>query len=670
MNHRPQLLAAALFAAVSALAAATAVAEVERVEHGNLVIENVPEVPEHVAERIGRYENTRSAFLTGWHPGGQGILVSTRFGETNQVHWVREPGGARRQLTFFDEPIGDADPSPNAGTSGFLFSKDVGGSENFQIYHYDLASGDYRLLTDGESRNGGAQWANDGKRFAYFTTKRNGRDWDIYVGDVTRPGAVKVVLEREGAWGVGDWSPDDTRLLVARFVSANEAYPHLLDLATGELTELNPSDEKIGYGPSAFSRDGKGLFYVSDEGTEFLHLRYLDLASRESKLLTGDIPWDVEGLDLSPDGSRIAFTVNEDGIARLYLRDAATMADLPLPELPVGQVLGLEFSPDGKQLGLTLTTSQSPGDAFSIDLASRSLTQWTFSEVGGLDTSKFVTPELVHYPTFDQVDGAPRQIPALYYRPAGPGPFPVVVNIHGGPEGQSRPFFNPITQYQVLEQGFAVLYPNVRGSSGYGKSFLLLDNGMKREESVKDIGALLDWVATRPELDAERVAVVGGSYGGYMVLAAMVHFDDRLRAGIDLVGISNFVTFLENTSDYRQDLRRVEYGDERDPEMRAFLDKISPNRRAAEISNPLFVVQGLNDPRVPASESEQMVDVIREQGGEVWYLLAKDEGHGFGKKTNRDYFTRASAVFLERYLLGDDDEGGEGAAGSPAASSE
>ena len=195
--------------------------------------------------------------------------------------------------------------------------------------------------------------------------------------------------------------------------------------------------------------------------------------------------------------------------------------------------------------------------------------------------------------------------------------------------------------------------PNVRGSSGYGKAYLQLDNGYQREDSVKDIGALLDWVARQSELDAERVAVIGGSYGGYMVLASMTHYDDRLRAGIDIVGISNFVTFLENTQDYRRDLRRVEYGDERDPEMRAFLEKISPTTNAGKITKPLFVAQGLNDPRVPASESEQMVEVIRENGGVVWYLLARDEGHGFRKKANRDYYGRAVVLFLQEHLLGD-----------------
>ena len=674
MDHRPHPPTATLLALTLTLvpagfapAAAPEVERVERVERGNLVIEGIPEIPESVAERIQQYENTRSASLGGWHPAGDGVLISTRFGETNQVHWVREPGGARRQLTFFDEPVGGAEPSPNPTVGGFLFSKDVGGSENFQIHYFDLADGKYRMLTDGTSRNGGAQWSNDGKRYAYFTTRRNGRDWDIYVGEVAKPGSDRAVLEPEGTWGVADWSPDDSRLLVARYVSANESYPHVLDLASGELTEINPSDDKIAYGAATFSADGKGVYYTSDEGSEFHRLRYYDLASGESKVLSGDIPWDVESVELAPDGKRLAFTVNEGGVARLHLRDTATMSELPLPELPVGQIFSIEFSPDGKRLGMTLISSQTPGDVYSIDLATGALTQWTFSEAGGLDTSKFVTPEVVEFQTFDQDDGAPRMIPAFYYRPPGEGPFPVVVNIHGGPEGQARPFFNPVTQYYVLEMGVAVLFPNVRGSSGYGKSYLLLDNAEKREDSVRDIGALLDWIGTRPELDADRIAVVGGSYGGYMVLASMVHFDDRLRAGIDLVGISNFVTFLENTSDYRRDLRRVEYGDEREPEMRAVLERISPNNHAAKISKPLFVVQGLNDPRVPASESEQMVDVIREHGGTVWYLLAKDEGHGFNKKANRDYFTHAAVLFLERFLIGEGGGGGGEAPAGPAA---
>ncbi len=253
----------------------------------------------------------------------------------------------------------------------------------------------------------------------------------------------------------------------------------------------------------------------------------------------------------------------------------------------------------------------------------------------------------MRYPSFDTVDGKPREIPAWVYKPAGSGPHPVLINIHGGPEAQSQPIFSISTQ-QWIELGYAVITPNVRGSSGYGKTYLALDNGLKREDSVKDIGKLLDWIATQDELDASRIVLIGGSYGGYMVLSAMTHYNDRLRGAIDIVGISNFVTFLESTAEYRRDLRRPEYGDERDPEMREFLQKISPLNNAGKINKPMLIVQGQNDPRVPVTESEQMVAKIRANGGEVWYLVGLNEGHGFAKRDNADYYQWAVALFLEK----------------------
>ena len=307
---------------------------------------------------------------------------------------------------------------------------------------------------------------------------------------------------------------------------------------------------------------------------------------------------------------------------------------------------------------MTINTARSPSDTFVLDLGRGpldhgKLERWTFSEVGGLDTSTFREPELIEFPTFDQVDGRQRMIPAWLYKPAGPGPHPVVVSIHGGPEGQARPFFSSTYQLWLEKLGVAVLVPNVRGSAGYGKTYVKLDNSFKREDSVKDIGALLDWIETQPDLDQDRVAVFGGSYGGYMVLASAVHFSDRLRAAVDIVGISSFVTFLENTQDYRRDLRRVEYGDERDPEMRAHLEKISPVNNVEHIKIPMFVVQGENDPRVPVTESIQMVEALREQGQPVWYMNALNEGHGYRKKENRDIYEQATVLFLRTHLLGE-----------------
>jgi len=286
--------------------------------------------------------------------------------------------------------------------------------------------------------------------------------------------------------------------------------------------------------------------------------------------------------------------------------------------------------------------------------ASGDLTRWTYSEVGGLDTATFHVPELIEYPTFDEVDGERRRIPAWLYKPAGDGPYPVIVSIHGGPEGQSRPTFSSTYQMWLAKLGVAVVIPNVRGSAGYGKSYLALDNGFLREDSVRDIGALLDWIDAHPELDAGRVAVFGGSYGGYMVLASAAHYSERLRAAVDIVGISNFVTFLENTQDYRRDLRRVEYGDERDPEMRAHLQKISPLNNVADLDVPMLIVQGENDPRVPVTESAQIVEALRAQGRPVWYMNALNEGHGYRKKENRDVYQQAVVLFLEQFLLGSD----------------
>jgi dipeptidyl aminopeptidase/acylaminoacyl peptidase len=651
------VFAAALFC-VLLTAPATAV---ERVERGNLVIEGIPEIPQEVQDQLQRYQNARSANLQGWHPTGEGVLISTRFGETSQIHWVREPGAARQQITFFDEPVGGAEPSPMPKTEGFLFQKDVGGGEFFQIFYFDLKTGKYRLLSDGESLNGGISWAHDAQRYAFYSTRRNGQDWDVYLGDIDKPGEEEMLLQRGGAWVVGGFAPDDSKVIVAQYISANETNPYILDLKTKELTAIDDADEPVAYSGVSFSADGKGVYFASDLGTEFKHLRYKDLESGETRILTEDIPWDVEQIEIAPDGKHIAFVVNADGLSQLNVRKLPGMEPVKMPELPTSLVYSLRFDAQGQRLAFNINSSQSPGDVHSLELATGKLTRWTFSEVGGLDVESFSVPQLVRFPTFDEVDGEPRTIPAFYYKPAGPGPHPVVIDIHGGPEGQERPGFSPFTQFLVQELGVAMIAPNVRGSSGYGKSYLLLDNGMKREDSVKDIGSLLDWIETQPELDSERVAVFGGSYGGYMVLASMVHYDDRLKAGVDVVGISNFVTFLENTQDYRRDLRRVEYGDERDPEMRAFLEKISPTNHAEKISNPLLVVQGLNDPRVPASESEQMVEVIRKNGGEVWYLLANDEGHGFRKKSNRDYFLAATALFLDRYLVGN------GEAEEPAA---
>lgn len=652
-------LSAVAFALACTLPALAQETKVEREHVGNRVSEHVPEIPADLVERLNRYQNTRGAGVAGWTKDGC-LLIGTRFAETNQVHRVCQPLGMREQLTFYPEPIAAVVPAPpGASRDGFVFAKDTGGDEFSQLYWFDADTRESTLLSDGKrSQNGGAVLDRDGARMAFSSTARNGTDRDIWIRD-TATGESRLLLSEGGSWTPLDFSPDGSKLLVMKYVSISESYPGEVDVATGALRLFPIDGDTASFGGFAYAPDGRGVYFVSDEPvagapSEFRRLRFHDPRKRQPEVLTAHIPWDVEGFTIARDGKHLAFTTNEDGIDKVHVLSLPDHRPVRLPDLPVGVAGGGEFSHDGRRLALTLNTATSPSDAYVIDLQTRSLERWTRSEVGGLDTAKFVEPSLVRYPTFDAVDGAQRTIPAFYYRPANVAAgrkLPVIINIHGGPEAQSRPSFNANTQFLVNELGVAMLVPNVRGSSGYGRTYLSLDNAALREDSVKDIGALLDWVAQQPELDAERVGVVGGSYGGYMVLASLMHYSDRIRAGINVVGISDFVTFLTNTESYRRDLRRAEYGDERDPEMRKVFDQISPLRNASRIDAPLFVAHGKNDPRVPYTEAEQIVQAVRANGKPVWFLMFDDEGHGFRKKTNSDYFGAASVLFWQQHLL-------------------
>lgn len=638
---RTTLLALALFSSTALFAADAQ--KTERIESGNRVSENLPAIPVELLDRLNQYQNTRGASFQGWLDNGS-MLIATRFGDTAQIHRVTKPMGMREQLTFYREPVGGASIQPQKAGNGFLFSKDIGGNEFFQLHYYDLKSRQVRMLTDGKSRNQGALWSQDGAQMAYSSTLRNGKDTDIWVRGLN--GEAQLVVKEGGSWGASDFSADGKKLLVSQYVSANDSRPGEVDLATGKLEMFPVDGGKAAFGGFEYARNGKGVFFISDEESEFQHLRFHDLKTMKVQVITKDIPWDVEGFAQSDDGRHIAFVTNEDGISTLRVLDTTTYKARKLPALPIGVVGGFQFSPNGQQLALSINTATSPSDVYVIDLKTAALTRWSQSEVGGLDSNTFIAPTLIRYKSFDG-----KEIPAFLYKPEGAGPFPVIINIHGGPEAQAFPTFSPSIQYMLREMKVAVLVPNVRGSSGYGKNYLQLDNGLKRKDSVKDIGALLDWIATQPSLNKDRVGVSGGSYGGYMVLASMVDYNNRIRAGIDVVGISNFTTFLTNTESYRRDLRRAEYGDEREPEMRAFHEKIAPLNNAKSITSPLFVAQGFNDPRVPYTEAEQIVKAVRGNGGDVWYLMYKDEGHGFAKKANNDYFGAASMMFWQKYLL-------------------
>ncbi len=642
---------------------ATALAEVITTEtnNGKLVMQDIPEIPASIVSSLNRYQNVRSAGFLDWTEDGNGIFVSTRFGDVSQVHRVSHPGGARQQITFFDEPVGGVQRQP--GGSKMIFTMDAGGSEFSQIFLLDPAGNDDAvMLTDGKSRNGSVVWDRSGEWIAYQSTRRNGASNDVWLMNVSNSETARMVLASPDGtyWSASDFSPDNYKLLILNYVGNADSRIHLLDIETGELRLLagDPDNPSSNF-PFAFDREGTGFWYITDVNGDFRQMAWQSLEEGSKPvILTADIPWNVEDRTISDDRTRGVFAVNVDGMSQIYLLDMLTREFAPVSVIPTGLAGGMEFSPDGSKLGLTLNTSKTPSDSFVLELGKGALEygdleRWTYSEVGGLDTEGFIEPELIHYPTFDSASGGPEKIPAWVYKPAGKGPHPVIIAIHGGPEGQSRPSFSSTYQMWLNKLGAAVIRPNVRGSAGYGKHYMSLDNGFKREDSVKDIGALLDWIATQPDFDKNRVAVFGGSYGGYMVLASAVHYSDRLKAAVDVVGISNFVTFLENTQDYRRDLRRAEYGDEREPAMRKHLQSISPLTHVDKIKIPMLVVQGENDPRVPVTEAVQVVEALRAQGQPVWYMNALNEGHGYRKKENRDVYQQASIMFLQEYLVGE-----------------
>ncbi|MFN3512284.1 MAG: S9 family peptidase [Phenylobacterium sp.] len=630
---------------VLACAASGLAAEPVRREAGQLVYEDVPETPAALRAAIAPYYNTRSAVFEDWLADGS-MLIATRFGDTNQIHRVAAPGAARTQLTFFAEPVNQAKAQP--GQARFLYPRDEGGAEYYQAYLRDLAGRETAITASG-TRNGNFVFSGDGRLVAWSQVTPGDPNYDILLADPAAPDGRRVVLEGEGAMAPLDISSDGTAILVSRYNAATHVELFVLEVASGALTPVGPQGRKVAYAGGAFADGGRSIVVLSDDRSDVTRPVVFDRATGAMRDLAPGAKWPAEEMDLSPDGRTLAYAVNEEGYSRLVLKDVATGRDLAAPDLPKGVLTGLGFSKDGGKLGFGLSTSTGAGDAWSWDLGAGRLERWTQSELGGLDPDRLVEPELFRYRSFDK-----RSIPAFIYRPPGvSGKLPVIVQIHGGPESQELPSFNPRRQSWVNEVGAAVIIPNVRGSSGYGKAYLDLDNAEKREDSVKDIGALLDWIAQQPDLDASRVAVVGQSYGGYMALAVAAHYNDRIAGAIDLYGISNFTTFLENTEGYRRDLRRAEYGDERDPKMRAVFERISPLNMTARMKKPMMVYQGANDPRVPASESEQLVARLRGQGTEVWYVLAKDEGHGVARKPNAEAVRAVEIQFLRKVLGAD-----------------
>jgi dipeptidyl aminopeptidase/acylaminoacyl peptidase len=586
-----------------------------------------------LAYEFARYLKVRGAWGAGWSPDGERVSFLTEITGVPQVWEVAANGPSwPEQLTFYEERVSYAAYSP-AGEE-LLFGMDSGGNERSQLFL--LKDGEVTDLTgDPEAIHYPGGFSPDGRRVAYTATRRNGTDFDVFVQDLPH-GEPQTVWEVSGYHTVADWAPDGGALIVSRHHSNVNNDLYKVDLETGQATLLTPHEGEARFSGANVTPDGEGVYLATDRDGEFLRLARLDLATLDLEYLTpGD--WDVEGVELSGDGRYLVASRNVDGYSDVMIFNGRGRR-MPDPWIPEGIVGGFEFSPDSGRLAFTLTAPERNPDVWVLDLAGGEARRLTRSSTAGIPPRTFRKPRVVRYPTFDG-----REIPALFHEPEREN-APVIVNVHGGPESQSRPAFAPVTQY-LLDRGYAVFSPNVRGSTGYGKAYSHLDDVEKRMDSVKDLAHAAYWLRERGH---GRIGVMGGSYGGFMVLAALTEYPDLWTAGVDIVGIANLVTFLENTGSYRRSLREPEYGSlEKD---RGFLRSISPIHKAGDITAPLMVVHGKNDPRVPVGEAEQIVDRVQRNGGTVEYLLYPDEGHGLAKLKNRLDAYPKIAAFLDRHM--------------------
>ena len=613
--------------------------------------EGVPPIPLSLAQDIAPYGEFAPTLFVGWHPVEQDMLILRRAGNSNQLFLQADPMGKPVQLTKGREPVRSASFEPKSGDY-ILFARDIGGDEATQIYRLDPKTRVEVQITPHGELHGVGPW-NTAQDKVIITArpldrsavngKREQASMDVYAIDPLQPEARFKLASLSGAgWRVVRWIDKENRLILSEYQSSTSSKLWSLDLGTGKRTSLGDG-EADDNDPGA----ERWLYRKKFDG-DFGKLSRVDLKSGDRQWVTKDIEYDVDSWSIARGGKRIAVLVNANGSAQLKLFDI-DLKPLPVPTLPPGLISSANWHKNGRDLALTIESAESPGEVFSLDAETGFVTRWTQHPVVAAVKRPFAEAEPITWRSFDGMN-----ISGFLHRPKAkdfPGKRPVIISIHGGPASQARPGFRGRSNYWINERGYVLIYPNVRGSAGFGKRFLEADNNKKREDSVKDIGALLDWIQTQPDLDPTRVAVMGGSYGGYLVLASSVMYGNRLAAAFNSVGISHFVSFLENTETYRRDMRRSEYGDERDPDMRKFLEGISPLTHAEKIKLPLMVSHGKNDPRVPYTEAEQIVKKVRANGSPVWYLLAEDEGHGFAKKANADFQFAAMTTFYERYVL-------------------
>jgi dipeptidyl aminopeptidase/acylaminoacyl peptidase len=608
-----------------------------------------------VLDTIEPYLSTRSAHLVSYTKDS-GVLVLTQFGGTTQVHRVEHPLGAREQLTFGPGSVAQASFDPLDSASIF-YRVDRQGNERYSVRHLELDTRKLRSLTPDGAHTRGYMTTRTGE-ILLSSYSEDGTETIITMLDADGS-PPREVFRGPGAWTLNSVASDGQRLLLREFKAADEVSLDLLDLGSGQLTRLYGGKPGEVCKAATFLPDGSAVDLLANRGGDFISLWRLELDGGAWTELTPKQRWDIEGFARQSSGKRIAVVANEDGASVIYMIESGKRSLREIAR-PGGVVQDLRFS-DSRHLLATISTPRAPADVYEYDTVDRKAVRWTKSEIGGLHPDQFITPTVIRFRSFDG-----REIPADYYRPRGEGPFATVIYVHGGPERQVRPSFNPFFQYLAAQRNVAVIAPNLRGSTGYGLEYMGLDDATKRMDVIFDVGALLDWITAQSELAEDRVAIIGVSYGGFVTLASLIEYGDRLVAGANIVGVADIEGLLVNTGEYRRDLRRREYGDERDEATAAWMREVSPLRRASEITQPLFIAHGVNDPRVPVAIAEQLATTVREGGGEVWLLLAQREGHSVQETGTHAELFRRLATFLERFLLAPP-RGAGGAGGASTA---